>query len=63
MIVDSPSDKAVTISAPSQVGAGVTDVYPEIDAAGNHYVSVVSFPPARGPSPIYVADLRRPVAR
>ena len=38
-------DKAVTISPPSQVGPGVTYVYPEIDAAGVLYVSVVSFPP------------------
>src|SRR6266536_1966965 len=35
--------KAVTISAQSEVGPGVTYVYPEIDAAGNVYVSVVSF--------------------
>ena len=37
--------KAVTITPPSQVGAGATFVYPSIDAAGNLYVSVVSFPP------------------
>ena len=48
-------DKAVTISTPSQVGPGVTYVYPEIDAAGSLYVSVVSFPPNGGPSTIYVA--------
>jgi hypothetical protein len=48
-------DKAVTISAPSQVGAGVTYVYPEIDASGTLYVSVASFPPNGGPSTIYVA--------
>ena len=47
--------KAVTISAPSQVGPGATYVYPEIDAAGNLYVSVVSFPPNGRRSTIYVA--------
>ena len=36
-------DKAVTISPPSQVGAAATFVYPEIDAAGDVYVAVVSF--------------------
>src|SRR5713101_5835275 len=48
-------DKAVTLSPPSQVGPAVTYVYPEIDAAGNVYVSVVSFPPNGGSSKIYVA--------
>jgi hypothetical protein len=49
-------DKAVTITPPSEVGAGATEVYPEIDAAGNVYVSVVSFPPdGKKPSTIYVA--------
>ena len=48
-------DKAVTISPPSQVGPGVTYVYPEIDAAGVLYVSVVSFPPNGGSNTIYVA--------
>ncbi len=48
-------DKAVTISMPSEVGPGVTYVYPEIDGAGNLYVSVVSFPPNGGSSTIYVA--------
>jgi hypothetical protein len=48
-------DKAVTISAPSGVGSGATYVYPEIDAAGNIYVSVVSFPANGGSSTIYVA--------
>jgi len=48
-------DKAVTISMPSQVSAGTTYVYPEIDAAGNLYVSVVSFPPNGSSSTIYVA--------
>src|SRR6266545_1364328 len=47
--------KAVTISLPSQVGPAVTYVYPEIDAAGFVYVSVVSFPPNGGASTIYVA--------
>jgi hypothetical protein len=46
--------KAVTITPPSQVGAGATYVYPEIDAAGNVYVSVVSFPPNGTASTIYV---------
>src|SRR5262249_7217219 len=48
-------DRAVTITPPSQVSAGATYVYPEIDAAGNVYVSVVSFPPNRTSSTIYVA--------
>jgi hypothetical protein len=48
-------DKAVTISAPSQTGPGVTQVYPEIDAAGTLYVSVVSFPVNGGANTIYVA--------
>lgn len=47
--------KAVTISAPSQVGPGATYVYPEVDAAGTLYVSVVSFPPNGNASTIYVA--------
>ena len=47
--------KAVTISPPSQVGAAATYVYPEIDAAGNLYVAVVSFPPNGTSSTIYVA--------
>ena len=47
--------KAVTISTPSEVGPGTTYVYPEIDAAGNLYVSVVSFPPNGGSHTIYVA--------
>jgi hypothetical protein len=47
--------KAVTISAPSDVGPGTTYVYPEIDAAGSLYVSVVSFPPNGGAHTIYVA--------
>src|SRR6266536_3822361 len=37
--------KAVTITPPSEVSAGATFVYPEIDATGNVYVAVVSFPP------------------
>jgi hypothetical protein len=48
-------DKAVTITPPSQVSAGATYVYPEIDAAGNVYVAVVSFPPNGTSSTIYVA--------
>jgi hypothetical protein len=48
-------DKAVTITPPSQVGAGATYVYPEIDAAGYVYVAVVSFPPNGTSSTIYVA--------
>jgi len=47
--------KAVTITPPSEVSAGATYVYPEIDAAGNLYVSVVSFPPNGSSSTIYVA--------
>jgi len=46
---------AVTISAPAQVGPAVTYVYPSVDAAGNVYVSVVSFPPSGKASSIYVA--------
>ena len=53
------STKAVTITPPSQVGAGATYVYPEIDAAGNVYVAVVSFPP-NGDE---LDDLRRPLDR
>jgi hypothetical protein len=48
-------DKPVTITPPSEVGAGATFVYPEIDAAGNVYVAVVSFPPNGTSSTIYVA--------
>jgi hypothetical protein len=48
-------DKAVTITPPSEVSAGATYVYPEIDADGNVYVSVVSFPPNDTSSTIYVA--------
>ena len=44
-----------TITPPSEVGAGATFVYPEIDAAGNVYVAVVSFPPNGKSSTIYVA--------
>ena len=47
--------KAVTITPPSQVSAGATYVYPEIDASGNVYVSVVSFPPNGTASTIYVS--------
>jgi hypothetical protein len=48
-------DKAVTITPPSDVSAGATYVYPEIDAAGNVYVAVVSFPPNGGAHTIYVS--------
>ena len=48
-------DKAFTLSAPAQVGPAVTYVYPTVDAAGDVYVSVVSFPPSGGPSTIYVS--------
>jgi hypothetical protein len=47
--------KAVTIAPPSQVSAGATFVYPAVDAAGNVYVSVVSFPPNGTASTIFVA--------
>jgi hypothetical protein len=47
--------RAITISTPSEVSAGATYVYPEIDAAGDVYVSVVSFPPGGGTHTIYVA--------
>jgi hypothetical protein len=47
--------KAVTLTPPSQVSAGATYVYPEIDAAGTVYVAVVSFPPNGTASTIYVA--------
>ena len=39
---------------PSQVGPGVTYVYPAVDAAGTCYVSVVSLPPSGKASSIYV---------
>src|SRR5437870_7012227 len=48
-------DSAVTITPPSEVGAAATFVYPQIDAAGDVYVSVVSFPPNGSASTIYVA--------
>jgi hypothetical protein len=48
-------DKAVTLSQPSEVSSAVTSVYPEIDAAGNVYAALVSFPPNGGASKIYVA--------
>jgi hypothetical protein len=41
---------ARTITAPSQVGPSTTYVYPEIDAAGNLYASVASFPAKSGAS-------------
>jgi hypothetical protein len=46
---------AVTLSAPAEVGPAVTYVYPSVDAAGDVYVSVVSFPPSGKASSIYVA--------
>src|SRR5438445_11222494 len=48
-------DSAVTITPPSEVGAAATFVIPQIDAAGDRYVSVVSFPPNGRASTIYVA--------
>ena len=48
-------DTAVTITPPSEVGAAATFVIPQIDAAGDVYVSVVSFPPNGSASTIYVA--------
>jgi hypothetical protein len=48
-------DRAFTLSAPAQVGPAVTYVYPSVDAAGDVYVSVVSFPPNGKASSIYVA--------
>jgi hypothetical protein len=48
-------DNAVTIAPPSEVGAAVTYVIPQVDAAGGVYVAVVSFPPNGGASTIYVA--------
>ena len=47
--------KAVTISPAVPGRAGATYVLPGIDAAGNVFVSVVSFPPNGTPSTIYVA--------
>jgi hypothetical protein len=46
--------KAVTLSAPAQVGPAVTYVYPSVDAAGDVHVAVVSFPPNGESSVIYV---------
>jgi hypothetical protein len=47
--------RAFTLSAPAQVGPAVTFVYPSVDAAGDVYVSVVSFPPNGRASSMYVA--------
>jgi hypothetical protein len=47
--------KARTITTPSEVSSGATYVYPVVDAAGDVYVSVVSFPPSGKPSKIFVA--------
>ena len=49
---------AVTIAPPSQVGAAATFIYPSIDAAGDVYVAVVSFPPNGGVSTIFVTRSR-----
>src|SRR5438128_7601782 len=48
-------DSAVTITPPSEVGAAATFVIPQIDAAGDVYGAVVSFPPNGNASTIYVA--------
>jgi hypothetical protein len=47
--------KARTITTPSEVSSGATFVYPAVDAAGDVYVSVVSFPPSGKASQIFVA--------
>jgi hypothetical protein len=47
--------KPTTLSAPAQVGPAVTFVYPSVDAAGNVYIAVVSFPPNGKSSVIYVS--------
>lgn len=46
--------KAVTLSAPNEVGPAATYVYPSVDAAGDVYVAIVSFPPSGKASTIYV---------
>jgi len=45
-----------TLSAPSQVGPGVTYVYPSVGVDGTVYASVVSFPPSGKASNIYVTS-------
>jgi hypothetical protein len=47
--------KALTIATPSQVSSAVTYVYPAVDAAGDVYVAIVSFPPSGKRSHIFVA--------
>src|SRR4029453_16733556 len=46
---------AIPLGPPAQVGPAVTYVYPSVDAAGNVYASVVSFPPSGKSSTIYVS--------
>src|SRR5439155_8679994 len=48
-------DIAVTITPPSEGGSAATFVIPLVHAAGDLYVSVVSFPPNGSASTIYVA--------
>src|SRR3989454_1619108 len=48
-------DSAGTVTPPSEVGAAATFVIPQIDAAGDVYVAVVSFPPNGNASTICVA--------
>jgi hypothetical protein len=45
-----------TLSAPSQVGPGVTYVYPSVGVDGTVYASFVSFPPSGKASNIYVTS-------
>jgi hypothetical protein len=45
-----------TLTPPSQVGAGVTYVYPSVGVDGTVYASVVSFPPSGKASNIYVTS-------
>jgi hypothetical protein len=48
--------KAVTISAPAEVGPEAFEVYPSIDAAGTVYAAISSFPITTGtPATIFVA--------
>jgi hypothetical protein len=47
--------KAVTIATPSQVSSAVTYVYPAVDAVGDVYAAIVSFPPSGKASQIFVA--------
>jgi len=50
--------RPVTLTAPAQVGPAATYVYPSVDAAGDVYASVVSFPPSGKASVIYVTRSR-----